>query len=182
MKIRKGRERINNMSKGIAKFKKVSESQFVSDYLNIFKGGNINYLRYNIYENITLPTRSTFDSAGYDFKSPIDFVLKPGDTIKLPTGIRCKIDPKYVLMLYIRSSIGFKYQTVLANGTGIIDGDYYNADNEGHIMIKLRNDGDENCVVRAGDRIVQGIFLPYGITVDDNVENKRIGGIGSTGK
>ena len=86
------------------------------------------------------------------------------------------------LGIYIRSSLGFKYQIGLANTTGIIDADYYNSDNEGHIMVKLINRGNKKFSANKGDKIVQGIFLPYGITVDDNSEGVRNGGFGSTGK
>ena len=164
----------------VAKFRKVTQEQFKKDYLNIFECDNSNDCN-DAYNMITLPKRSTINSAGYDFISPISFILKPGESIKIPTGIRCEINPNYVLMIYVRSSIGFKYQTILTNGTGIIDADYFMANNEGHIMIKLRNDGDEDLIVYAGERLVQGIFLPYGITVDDYVEHERSGGIGSTG-
>ena len=168
-------------TKRIAKFRKVTKEQFEKDYLSIFECDNSNDCN-DAYNIITLPKRSTINSAGYDFISPISFTLKPGESIKIPTGIRCEINPNYVLMIYVRSSIGFKYQTILTNGTGIIDSDYFMANNEGHIMIKLRNDGDKDLVVDAGQRLVQGIFLPYGITVDDDVEYERSGGIGSTGK
>lgn len=168
-------------TKRVAKFGKVSRGQFEKDYLSIFQ-----YRTHNdsdeAYNVITLPKRSTTNSAGYDFVSPINFVLKPGETIKIPTGIRCEINSNYVLMIYVRSSVGFKYQTVLTNGTGIIDADYFMANNEGHIMIKLRNDGDKDLIVYAGERLVQGVFLPYGITVDDDARYERSGGIGSTGK
>ena len=167
-------------TKRIAKFRKVTKEQFKKDYLSIFECDNSN--DYNdAYNIITLPKRSTINSAGYDFISPISFTLKPGESIKIPTGIRCEINPNYVLMIYVRSSIGFKYQTILTNGTGIIDSDYFTANNEGHIMIKLRNDGNKDLIVDAGQRLVQGIFLPYGITVDDDVKYERSGGIGSTG-
>lgn len=165
----------------VAKFRKVTKEQFEKDYLSIFECSNSNDCN-EAYNTIVLPKRSTINSAGYDFISPISFTLKPGESIKIPTGIRCEINPNYVLMIYVRSSIGFKYQTILTNGTGIIDSDYFMANNEGHIMIKLRNDGDKDLVVDAGQRLVQGIFLPYGITVDDDVEYERSGGIGSTGK
>ena len=85
-------------------------------------------------------------------------------------------------MIYPRSSIGFKYQVGLANTTGIIDSDYYNGDNEGHIMVKLVNHGDKVFSVNEGEKIVQGIFLQYGITVDDDANGERKGGLGSTGK
>ena len=170
----------------IAQFEKVSFEQFLSDFIDTFeefdysKPSNVEILR-QTWDNIRLPKRSTVNSAGYDFCSPIDFELNPGEEIKIPTGIRCKIDSDWVLNIYPRSSIGFKFNVCLANTTGIIDSDYYNANNEGHIMIKLVNRGDKVFSVKEGYKIVQGIFMPYGITVDDNTNGERTGGFGSTG-
>lgn len=172
--------------KYVAKFEKVSYEQFRMDMNETFKG----MLSYsdieieNIYNNIQLPTRATKGSAGYDFKSPVNFTLEPNQTIKLPTGIRVIIDESWVLKIYPRSSLGFKYRLQLNNGTGVVDSDYAHSDNEGHIFIKLTNDTNENRTleINQGDGIVQGIFVEYGITVDDECENVRIGGIGSTGK
>ena len=171
----------------VAQFEKVSFEQFLSDFIDIFDGfdyskqSNIDLLK-QIWNNIKLPKRSTANSAGYDFITPIDFELNPGEEIKIPTGIRCKIDSDWVLTIHPRSSLGFKYQIGLANTTGIIDADYYNSDNEGHIMVKLINRGNKKFSANKGDKIVQGIFLPYGITVDDNSEGVRNGGFGSTGR
>lgn len=167
----------------IAKFHKVSFEQFLEDWVDTYGKLSENFLEEirNIHDNITLPTRGTAGSAGYDISSPVSFVIMPGDVYKLPTGLRCNIDEGWVLKLYPRSSVGFKYQVGMVNTVPIIDSDYYYANNEGHIFIKLKNNGDKPFVVEIGDRIVQGIFLPYGITLDDNVENERKGGIGSTG-
>lgn len=166
----------------IAKFYKVSWEQFLEDYTEKYNNleNNINDIKY-IYDNIQIPKRGTFGSAGYDISSPVNFTLNPNEVYVLPTGIKCSIEKDWVLMLYPRSSVGFKYQVGMVNTTPIIDSDYFFANNEGHIFIKLKNNGDKPFVVKAGDRIVQGIFLPYGITVDDITENSRTGGIGSTG-
>ena len=171
----------------VAQFEKVSFEQFLGDFIDTFeefdysKPSNVEILR-QTWDNIRLPKRSTVNSAGYDFCSPIDFELNPGEEIKIPTGIRCKIDSDWVLTIHPRSSLGFKYQIGLANTTGIIDSDYYNSDNEGHIMVKLINRGNKKFSANKGDKIVQGIFLPYGITVDDNAKGIRNGGFGSTGR
>ena len=170
----------------VAKFEKVSFEQFLNDYHDTFlndhlKAEQIVYVK-ELYDAITLPKRGTKKSAGYDFVSPIDFDLHPGEVIKIPTGIRSEMNEDWVLFLFVRSSVGFKYQTILVNIVPVIDSDYYYTDNEGHIFIKLRNDGEKIFSVKAGDRLVQGVFLPYGITFDDESEGERIGGIGSTGK
>ena len=171
--------------KFVAKFEKVSFEQFKRDMSETFV--NIPYSNIEvkeIYEKIQLPARATKFSAGYDFKSPINFTLLPNQTIKIPTGVRVLIDEDWVLKLYPRSSLGFKYRLQLNNSTSIIDSDYYYSDNEGHIFLKLTNDTNENKTleINQGDGIVQGIFVEYGITVDDECEGIRNGGFGSTSK
>ena len=134
------------------------------------------------YENVVIPKRSTSGSAGYDFTTPVTFYVKAHQrTSLIPTGIRCQIDDGYVLLIFVRSSIGIKQGLVLSNGTGVIDSDYYHADNEGHIMFSLYNPTDQDIVIQAGTRIMQGVFVKYG-TVDDEEENTtfRFGGFGST--
>ena len=135
-----------------------------------------------IKDSIELPQRATKGSAGYDFYSPLSFVLEPGETIKIPTGIRCGMNNDWVLMLFPRSGLGFKYRIRLENTVGIIDSDYFYSDNEGHIMVKITNEGVKTMKVAKGDGFCQGIFLPYGITEDDKTEGTRNGGFGSTDK
>ncbi|MGN1183478.1 MAG: deoxyuridine 5'-triphosphate nucleotidohydrolase [Faecalibacillus sp.] len=169
--------------KKIAKFEKVSFKQFKKDFIDSFPQYNENEVS-NIYENILLPKRATKGSAGYDFYSPIDFILKPGDTIKIPTGIRVKIHEGWVLGLYPRSGLGFKYRLQLNNTVGIIDSDYYNSENEGHMFVKLTNDTNEDKTIelKAGQGMIQGIFFEFGIVEDDHVTEERNGGFGSTTK
>lgn len=173
----------------VAKFEKVSFEQFKKDFIDCFDGKSTSYNDVyikSIYDNIKMPERKTQFSAGYDFHSPISFTLPFGDNIKIPTGIKAYIDEGWVLTEYIRSSIGFKYGVSLSNGTGIIDGDYYNNEsNEGHIFVKLSNNDKtfkKSLTIYNGDAFCQGIFVPFGITVDDDVDNIRTGGIGSTSK
>ena len=163
------------MAKRIAKFFKVSIEQL--------KKTAGNECTQEILDAIPLPARATAGSAGYDFITPFDVTLKPGESIVIPTGIRCKIKNDWVLQIYPRSGLGFKYRCQLANTVGIIDSDYFNSDNEGHIMIKLTNDSKDGKVLelKSGDRFCQGIFTEYGITYDDDVTSERNGGFGSTG-
>ena len=156
--------------KRVAKFYKVSQNEFL-------KSGSIEQ-----YENVKLPERATKGSAGYDFFAHSDFTLEPNQTAKIPTGIRVKIEDGWLLSVFPRSSLGFKYRLRLDNTVGIIDSDYFNAENEGHIFIKLTNCGTETLTVKKGQAFAQGILLEYGITVDDGVTDLRIGGMGSTDK
>ena len=165
---------MNNLNR-IAKFEKVSYEQYKKDYKH-----NIDVE--TIYNDLQLPKRATKYSAGYDFYLPYDINLKPGETALIPSGIRVKIDYNWVLKCYPRSSLGFKYRLQLDNTVGIIDADYYNSLNEGHIFVKLYNPNDYDIEFKAGDRIAQGIFEKYLITDDDDAEDERLGGIGSTGK
>lgn len=166
--------------KRIAQFYKISENQFMKD----MEGQNIDQRVKNLYEAIKLPKRATKDSAGYDFFTPFSFHINPGQSIVIPTGIRTRIDEGWVLQIYPRSGLGFKYRVQLANTVGIIDGDYFNAENEGHIMIKITNDckKPKTLILESGQAFAQGIFHEYGITVDDDADGLRTGGFGSTGK
>lgn len=165
--------------KRIAKFYKVSKEQ----YLKSFDNKN-NEEILSIYDDILLPKRATKGSAGYDFFAPFDIVLKPGETIKIPTGIRVSMEENYVLKLYPRSGLGFKYRLQLNNTVGIIDSDYYYSDNEGHIFAKITNDSNEGKTleIKKGQGFMQGIFVEYGITLDDDTVEVRNGGFGSTTK
>lgn len=156
--------------KKIAQFFKVSENEYI-------KSASV-----ESYNDIILPKRATSGSAGYDFFAPENFSLEPNQTIKIPTGIRVKIDEGWVLKIYPRSSLGFKYRLSLNNTVGIIDSDYYYAENEGHIFIKMTNCGDKPLTVEKGKAFAQGIFVEYGITVDDDATTLRTGGFGSTDK
>ena len=164
-----------------AKFYKVSYNQFEEAMLDFHL---TNKQIKDIYDSLKLPKRATTGSAGYDFYTPIDIILKPSETIKIPTGIRCEMNERWVLMIYPRSGLGFKYRLQLNNTVGIIDSDYFNSDNEGHIFIKITNDTNEDKVVevKAGQGFAQGIFMTYGITEDDDVVEQRNGGFGSTTK
>lgn len=160
-----------------AKFEFVSKEQYLKDFE--FKEDAC-----EVYSKLKKPHRATAMSAGYDFYSPFDFHLEPGMTIKIPTGIRAKMPEDYVLMIYPRSGLGFKYRLQLNNTVGIIDSDYYNALNEGHIMIKITNDSNEGKAldIKAGEGFAQGIFMQYGIVEDDDAKDIRVGGFGSTTK
>ncbi len=132
--------------------------------------------------DIPLPRRATAGSAGYDFICPADVTLAPGGAITIPTGIRCQMQPGWVLMIFPRSGLGFKHQVRLANTVGVIDSDYFHAANEGHIMVRIVNGSDHPVTIAKGVRFCQGIFLPHGLAEEDEVLSDRTGGFGSTGK
>ena len=167
----------------IAQFMKVSKEQFVSSMREEFP----QYTEADIedmYESLALPARATRGSAGYDFYAPFSFSLPPNTTIKMPTGIRVKMEEDWVVKLYPRSGLGFKYRLPMHNTVGIIDSDYFYSDNEGHIFIKMTNASNEGKTVEVAQGVgfAQGIFLEYGITVDDDARGIRNGGFGSTSK
>lgn len=166
--------------KRIAKFQKVSKEQFLKGVSGILCEEEAE----RVYENICLPKRATKGSAGYDFFTPYAITIMPGETVKIPTGIRVWMEEEWVLKCYPRSGLGFKYRLQLNNTVGIIDSDYYYSDNEGHIFAKLTNDTKEGKTVelKAGEGFMQGIFVEYGITLDDDAEGIRNGGFGSTTK
>lgn len=135
------------------------------------------------YEYVNLPKRKTKQSAGYDIESAVNVVINPGETKLIPTGIKAYMDENEWLGIYIRSSIAVKHGIVLANNVAVIDSDYYNnPDNEGHIMLPVRNVSKAVYNIRKGDRIAQGIFHQYYRVDGDKTDGSRIGGIGSTGK
>jgi dUTP pyrophosphatase len=165
----------------IASFEKVSFPQFWEGMEKDFPGIERDKLQ-ELYNELSLPKRATRGSAGYDFFAPVDFILKPGETIRIPTGIRVKMEKDWVLQLYPRSGLGFKFRLQLNNTVGIIDSDYYYSDNEGHIMARITNDSNEGKTIdlKCGTGFMQGIFLQYGITLDDETDEVRNGGFGST--
>lgn len=165
------------------RFEKVSFEQFYKDYIKAFGDISKSDLL-DIYDNIKLPQRATVGSAGYDIYSIKDFILDPGKDILLPTGLRVVMDMEYALMILPKSGIGTTYRLQLDNTIGLIDSDYSNSDNAGHIFIKLTNDSKQAKVFnsRAGSAIVQCVFIKYGVIDDDNASTKRNGGFGSTDK
>lgn len=181
----------------IAKFSKVSFDRFFKDCCKCFLlekyGCDYNRLPKaqqdaemetvkGWYDNIKLPERATTGSAGYDFFLPMPLVILPGETVKFPTGIRCDMSPGWVLQMFPRSGLGFKYGLRFRNTVGIIDSDYFHSDNQGHIHGSLVNDARnaDFITLEQGKAFCQGIFTPFGITYDDNVTSIRNGGFGST--
>lgn len=169
------------MPERVAKFEKVTYEQFRADWTDTFGDTEAARTR-EIYDGIVLPERATVGSAGYDFHMPIAIGLEAGRTVKIPTGVRCRMNEGWFLMCVPRSGLGFKYRLQLDNTVGIIDADYYHAGNEGHIFCKITNDSRDgkSLELKAGQGFVQGIFLRFGITEDDSAFAAREGGFGST--
>ena len=159
---------------GIARFMRVSPERFRLDWEDAFPD-------VPLPQPPQMPRRATAGSAGYDFFAPRGFSLAPGETVKMPTGVRARIADGWVLMLFPRSGLGFKYRLQLNNTVGIVDADYFGAKNEGHIFVKLTNAGDRPMSVAAGEAFAQGVFVPFGLTEDDDASAERVGGFGSTG-
>lgn len=166
----------------MAKFELVSKEQFIGDAENAF---DINEKEaQDMYCSLKLPKRATVGSAGYDFFSPVDIEIEAGKSILIPTGIRVGMDVGWVLLLFPRSGLGFKYRFQLDNSVGVIDQDYYNAKNEGHIMARMTNDSREGKTlsIKAGQAFMQGVFVPFGTAEEEEVTTTRIDGFGSTTK
>lgn len=175
------------MAKVVARFKKVSFEQFKTAWKNAGMHGGENHIK-KIYDNIKLPQRSTKRSSGYDFFYPgvTDIKVFKGYSVLIPTGITCEfLEDGYDLSIYPRSGMGFKYRLHLDNTVGIIDNDYFESDNEGHIMIKISCDPRNNdfVTINPGEKFAQGIIREFFLAEGDDETEKqdRNGGMGSTG-
>ncbi len=132
------------------------------------------------YQNLKLPRRATAKSAGYDFFAPTELNFAPKETLTVATGIRAIMPDDVCLMIFPRSGLGFKYRLRLNNTVGIIDADYSDSDNEGHIFVKMTNESDIPLHIDKGAAFAQGIFVRYLLTEDDDATAARNGGLGST--
>lgn len=159
----------------IAQFEKISYLQFYKDWTEILGNFISEEFVERIYNNIKLPKRTTKDFAVYDFYSPLDINLSPKETLIIPTGIRCKMNEGWILQLYPKSRLGYKYQFQLDNTMNIIDRDYYFSKNEGHILVKITNNSNNSkiIIIHMRQKMLEGIFLSYGITINDNENKKR---------
>ena len=148
-------------------FEKISFEQFKKDVKDDI----------DLYNEYKLPRRGSKSAAGYDFFLLEDLVIEPGQTLKLPTGIKAKFESDEVLLLIVRSGTGFKYNIRLCNQVGVVDADYYNnKNNEGHLWIRIQNEGSETVRLPKGDRVVQGLFMKYLTTdSDEGNSNERVG-------
>lgn len=140
-------------------FEKISFEQFKKDVKDDIE----------LYNEYQLPQRDSNMTAGYDLYLLEDLYIKPGEVLKLPTGLKSYFEKDEVLFVIVRSSTGFKYNIRLCNQVGVIDADYYNNEsNEGHIWLKIQNESKEEVRIKKGEAIAQGIFLKYLTTNSDN--------------
>ena len=154
-------------------FEKISFEQFKKDICDDIE----------FYNNYELPRRGSKNSCGYDFFSINDIVLRPGEIVKIPTGYKASFMEDEALLLVVRSSMVFKANIRMCNQVGVIDSDYYgNTSNEGHMWVALKNEGDNDYIIKKGDAYCQGIFVKYLTVDDDRADSVRTGGIGSTNK
>lgn len=167
------------------KFEKISKDQFFRDFADYLDDECLDVRDGTaIYNLIKLPKRATKGSAGYDIFAPYDITISPKGTVKVPTGLRVRLDDDKFLAIYPRSGLGFKYKMQLFNSVGIVDADYSQSDNEGHIWAKFYNDSpdDKTIVIKQGDAMCQGIIQQFFKTIDDETDGIRNGGMGSTTK
>ena len=176
-------------------FEKVTREQWTKDILDLynFENPSKEYLATinQMYDNIKLPQRATKHSAGYDFFISGDAIVHMEHSAVICTGIRWVCDNEEdnnkVLQIYPRSGHGFKTGIRLMNTVGIIDADYWMAENEGHIMLKFYNplnlhtNPSAHIQFKDGEAIAQGIIMQY-CTIDDEetITTERTGGFGST--
>lgn len=197
-------EKIDFTKDPIAKFEKVSMDEWIKTFKDTLPDDkqltedDVNELT-EVYENIKLPTRATTGSAGYDFFMPIAIPpIIPGASAMIPTGIKCRINPGWVLLIMPKSGLGTRYKMKLDNTTGVIDSDYYNCEkNEGHIMVAFSNELPQVTTtnpitqkpeipkelilqIPVGKAFVQGVFVPHGVAEEAEVTAERTGGLGST--
>lgn len=170
---------LDEMKTGIQRtgeFHIISKGQFFEDVKTLMGVEPLN----EHYDNIVIPTRATSGAAGYDIRTPVRIHLPAGGSITVATGLSVETLPGWMFCVFPRSGLGTKYGVMLANTVGIVDSDYIHADNEGHILLTLK--AEKDITFEAGDRVVQGVLIPYGITTSDMASGKRTGGHGSTGK
>ena len=140
-------------------FERINYEQFKKDIADDKK----------LYEEMKLPVRGTAAAAGYDLPLLFDVTLEPGELKKIPTGLKAKYGHDEVMLIVVRSRMGFKYNIRLCNQVGVIDADYYNnPDNDGHLWIRVQNEGAEAVTIKKGDAIAQCIFVKYLTTTNDS--------------
>ena len=170
--------------KTVAEFEKVSYQEFKNSFKGLGYIEDPDKLEYSLsefYDKIKLPERKTSGSAGHDISTPLPISVPVGESLVVPTGLKCRMEEGYVMLIFPRSSLGIWFRMMLTNTVGVIDSDYYGAENEGHILISVTNNGNKTINIPNGARFAQAVFVPYGVAAGSGGAEKRTGGIGSTG-
>lgn len=128
-------------------------------------------------DNATMPERATKGSAGYDISASETVTIQPGEIKLVSTGLAVQMAQDDVMLLIDRSSNPRKRGLVLSNSIGVIDHDYFPNEFKG----MFTNITDKPVTIEAGQRIMQAVFVKYGLVDDDNALGHRTGGFGSTG-
>lgn len=128
-------------------------------------------------DSATMPERATKGSAGYDISASETVTIQPGEIKLVSTGLAVQMEQDDVMLLIDRSSNPRKRGLVLSNSVGVIDHDYFPNEFKG----MFTNITDKPVTIEVGQRIMQAVFVKYGLVDDDNAAGQRTGGFGSTG-
>jgi dUTP pyrophosphatase len=137
-------------------------------------------------EGLPLPAYETAQAAGMDLRAAVPddepLTLRPGSRFPVPTGLAFALPPGFEGQVRPRSGLAFKHGVTCLNTPGTVDADY-----RGEVKVILINLGEEDFVIRRGERIAQLVIAPVVQAVWAEVENledtaRGAGGFGSTGR
>jgi dUTP pyrophosphatase len=131
---------------------------------------------------VPLPVYQTPGSAGFDLAASAEVVVEPGQVALVPTGLIIAVPPGHFLGVFARSSTPLKRGLMVANGVGIVDADYCGPQDE--VKIEVFNFTPAPVRIAAGDRLAQGIVIPFiQARWTESISSARPsrGGFGSTG-
>ncbi len=135
-----------------------------------------------IDKSLPLPTYATAGSVGFDLLCREDVEILPRQIELIPANVIVRVPPGYVLLLTLRSSTPLRKSLLIPNGVGVIDQDYCGEGDE--LKVQVFNFSEEAVLVKRGERIAQGLFLPVMRASWEEVEEVGTGrgGFGSTGQ
>lgn len=128
-----------------------------------------------------MPSMGNPGDAGYDLRSTVDLVLKPGQRSLIPTGVSIALPEGYVGLVHPRSGLAAKHGVTVLNAPGTVDAGY-----RGEIAVTLINHGDTDFAIAKGDRIAQIVFQKFEVASFVQVSQlpgsmRGAAGFGSTG-
>ncbi|MBI1931133.1 MAG: dUTP diphosphatase [Ignavibacteriales bacterium] len=136
------------------------------------------------FEDISLPAYSTEGSSGMDIRAAVEseIILKAGKIVLVPTNLSVEIPIGYEIQVRPRSGLAAKNGIGVLNSPGTIDSDY-----RGELKIILFNFGEEDFIIKRGDRIAQLVLAQVILANINQVEDlnssqRGEGGFGHTGK